>query len=212
MSRRRRAKKKGMSPTLAVVMLLASTAYVVFVLGNPFGGGGVGDAGSFAALPADGMPEPQEAATEIVWRDLLAEFGSFDEQEGVRSAFSLLPELDFVAAAPGGETALRVGMRWRGEDPPLVRLGVIMVSERSRRAVFDGMVVGVGDSVANGTVTAIEPGSLQLLWQERQLTYDLDGTAPREFRRELARRERERLEAEKSGERAANAAGQEETR
>ena len=134
--------------------------------------------------------EEGDANTEPVWRDLLIEHGSYDGASQERQAFSVMSNAA-VGAAPGGEAA----GRWIGAAPPLLRLGVVMVSEKSRRAVLGGVVVGVGDLISGGNVLAIEPGTVRLGWQQRQLTYDLENEVPREFRTEHARRRRERQEA-----------------
>ncbi|HEB54617.1 MAG TPA: hypothetical protein ENI87_15315 [bacterium] len=190
-SRRGRAKKKGLGPVKALAILLFCGGIAVWRLLPMLGGQprGVPDTGSVPAAP-EGLGVEDEVtmdAQEAEWSDLLAVYGSFDDSEPVRLAFSVLAGPD-VNAAPLGETAHGSASVWVGEDPPLQRLGVVMVSDRSRRAVFGGAVVGVGDEIAGGRVVAIEPGQLRLDWHGRELTYDLDDVAPREFRAERRRR------------------------
>lgn len=184
MARRERPKKKGMNPVVAVLILLASVGFAAKSLMGTLGG----EAAEFADLIGlgEGEDDPElfdtQEASEIAWRDLLAEYGSYDPGTPVRPAFSVMAAS--MPASPVGETS----QRWIGDAPPSMRLGVVMVSEKSRRAVFGGAVVGVGESVAGGVVAAIEPGLLRLDWRQRSLTYDLDSEVPREFRAEHARR------------------------
>lgn len=199
MSRRKKKVKKGLHPGFAALILLGSVAFVAMRLFDPNGEkSGLGIAG----LLGDGddqpvMPESSQTP-EVVWIDLLALHGSFDGESTVRMAFESVPEAQYVPAAPGGETATNAAEGWEGEDPPLLRLGVVMVSSQSRRAVLGGTVVGVGDTISGGEVLSIEPGRLRLRWQRRQLTYDLDTEVPREFRTELNRRALEQLEGSQS--------------
>ncbi|MCB9878164.1 MAG: hypothetical protein H6835_11235 [Planctomycetes bacterium] len=184
---RRRAKKKGVHPLVAVAMLIGCAGYSAWSL---FGSSGPGATQVLSDLIGMDAPDPSadesESTEEVVWRDLLAVHGSYDDGVPVRMAFAALVEAAPAAAAPAGEVESAV--RWRGQDPPQLRVGVVMVSEQSRRAVLDGRVVGIGDHIAEGMVVGIDPGVVRLRWQQRELTYDLDGTAPREFRAELAMR------------------------
>lgn len=182
---RRRTTKRRVHPAVAVLLLLASASYSAWSL---FGKHGDEQSSGLAAFIGIEDPVAIDDATaasveEVRWRDLLAMHGSFDGRSPVRMAFAVLSD----AAAPGAAPAVEVdpGTRWRGADPPMLRLGVVMVSAAARRAVLDGRVVGVGDQVAEGQIVAIEPGVVRLRWQQRELTYDLDGPAPREFRGEL---------------------------
>jgi len=206
MSRRKRVKKKGLNPVVAILILLGSSAFVAKSLMGSSGQQAVAEVAEFMGL--QGMDEldlgEQQQGAEIVWRDLLAEHGSYDRKTVVRLAFAAMVNSDTVAAAPVGEIA-HPGARWVGEDPPTLRLGVVMVSEKSRRAVFGGSVVGVGDVVDGGEVVSIEPGTLRLRWQQRLLTYDLDGDVPREFRAESIRRDVEQQKASGANEGSAAA-------
>lgn len=186
MARRSRPKKKGLNPIVAILILLGSIGFVANSLMGSMGGKAIPDTADMGDLSDEGYDlDLEEGAEEIeiVWRDLLAVHGSYDRQTPVRLAFSVMANVT-PGAAPGGETV----NRWVGDEPPSLRLGVVMVSEKSRRAVLGGAVVGVGDFIGGGSVLAIEPGTLRLRWQQRDLTYDLDSEVPREFRVEHARR------------------------
>jgi hypothetical protein len=206
MSRRNRTRKKGMHPLLAVLILLGSSAFVANSLGL-FAGDSAKEFASLIGIDEGDLELEDDGEVQqedVVWRDLLARHGSYDAAQPVRPVFAAMPDAQLVAAAPAGEVAPRAS-RWVGDDPPQLRLGVVMVSERSRRAVLGGVVVGVGDRVGGGTVLSIEPGVVRLLWQSRALTYDLDGSAPREFRVE---QELRRLEASRdAGPSGASATG-----
>jgi len=190
----KKAKKKGLNPIVAVLFLVISGGIAARQM---IGIGGLG-----ASLPqlvggdADllSMPPDEDAtadgapADQVQWHDLLAVHGSFDRKAPVRMAFSVLADSASTAAAPGGEMQRVEAGRWIGEDPPTLQLGVVMLSESSRRAVLGGRVVGIGDAIAEGRITAIERGTVSLKWGGRTLTYDLDGPLPREFRAEQQRR------------------------
>ncbi|MGB3968308.1 MAG: hypothetical protein WBO45_16350, partial [Planctomycetota bacterium] len=77
---------------------------------------------------------------------------------------------------------------WVGDDPPRLRVGVVMVGTGAQRAVFGGRVVGIGDDFNGGRVSAIEPGVVTFEWNGRKLHYELAGELPREFQAEVARR------------------------
>lgn len=193
MARRSRPKKKGLNPIVAILILLGSVGFVAKSLMGSLGGGAASEFADMIGLGDEGDdldPEDGEAESEIVWRDLLVEHGSYDRQSPVRLAFSVMANTA-PGAAPGGETV----DQWVGDEPPSLRLGVVMVSEKSRRAVLAGAVVGVGDFIGGGAVLAIEPGTLRLRWQQRELTYDLDSEVPREYRVEHARRLQAQQEA-----------------
>jgi len=189
---RRKKKKKGVHPVVALGLLGAALA----VAGRTMLGG---DAALGLVPAAAGQDADPTAATEsgggeaaeagVKWSDLLALHGSFRAGREVRLAFSAFEYPSFWAA-PGGESGASYG-RWNGEDPPMLKLGVVMISEASRRAVLGGRVVGVGDELDTARVLQIEPGVVYVQWSGRRLTYDLDSDAPREFRGELAQRQSE---------------------
>lgn len=205
MSRRKRKQKKGMNPALAVCILLGSGAFVANSLGL-FGDDSAKELASLIGYDEgdDLELEDESQNEEIRWTDLLAVHGSHDGDGDVRTVFAALPDAGLVAAAPAGEMA-PTRDRWVGADPPELRLGVVMVSARSRRAVLGGEVVGVGESIGGGRVLSIEPGVVRLSWQSRVLTYDLDGPVPREFRAEKvlrgaeAERDADQADGEGSG-------------
>lgn len=201
--------KKGMNPVVAVLFLVVSGGVAARQLLGPTGlgdalpslvGGGAADALPLGAEDSQG----EKVAEPVQWTDLLAVHGSYDRTRPVRVAFSTLAELAAVAAAPGGETMASDAARWRGDDPPSLRLGVVMISAASRRAVLGGQIVGIGDAVAAGKVVAIEAGTVVLRWQDKNLTYDLDGAQPREFRAEYQRRQAEAQESTPATEQKAN--------
>lgn len=188
---RRRKKKQGISPMLAIGLFAAGVA----VAGRTLFGGDPESSSTPAAAstdfdPTTAGPEADGTAAEeaaVKWSDLLAVHGSFRAGREVRLAFSAFEYTSFWAA-PGGESVASYG-RWTGEDPPLLKLGVVMISAASRRAVLGGRVVGVGDELDTVRVLQIEPGVVTVQWSGRRLTYDLDSDAPREFRGELAQRQ-----------------------
>lgn len=187
----KKVEKKGLNPVVAVLFLLVSGG----IAANQLLGGGlsVGGLGLVASGPADEElaldgEQAQATAGAVRWTDLLAVHGSYGRDAAVRMAFAVLENPAARPATPIGETRPGADGRWVGEDPPVLRLGVVMVSAGSRRAVVDGHVVGVGDELAGGKVAAIERGLLVLSWGGRTLTYDLEAPQPREFREELARR------------------------
>lgn len=194
---RRRKKQTGVSPILAIGMFAAAVA----VAGRTFFGSGPDS--SLPSAPADSDFDPTTAGSGVAgslaeevavkWSDLLAVHGSFRSGREVRLAFSAFEYASFWAA-PGGESGASYG-RWIGEDPPLLQLGVVMISAASRRAVLGGRVVGVGDAFDAVHVLQIEPGVVTVQWSGRRLTYDLDSEAPREFRGELAQRQVENKDA-----------------
>lgn len=187
---RRSKKKKGTSPMLAVGLFVAAVAIAGRTMfgGAPEAQGGAPQANADFD-PATADPEAADGAADAapVWVDLLALHGSFRRGNEVRLAFSAFEYPSFWAA-PGGESGAVYG-RWSGEDPPLLKLGVVMISAASRRAVLGGRVVGVGDEFDGVRVLQIEKGVVTVQWSDRRLTYDLDAEAPREFRGELAQRQ-----------------------
>lgn len=198
---RRRKQKKGPSPWLAVGLLLAG----VWVAARGLLGGGaaadplavVGQGGMDDAVPdeAGGAQDPDAEVVPFV--DLLHAFGSYQRGREVRLAFAAFEYASFWAA-PSGESGASYG-RWVGDDPPLLRLGVVMVSADARRAVLGGRVVGVGETFDACKVLTIDPGVVTLEWSGRRLTYDLQDESPREFRAELAQRRAELADATDAG-------------
>lgn len=198
---RRRKPKKGPSPLLAFGLLLAG----VFVAARGLLGGGLQDdpgvfgnlGGADDAAPEDVVAEQDPEAEVAAFVDLLHAFGSYQKGREVRLAFAAFEYPSFWAA-PGGESDATYG-RWAGEDPPLLRLGVVMVTASARRAVLSGRVLGVGDTFDTCKVLGIEPGVVTIEWSGRRLTYDLQDEAPREFRSELAQRRAEQADATDAG-------------
>lgn len=195
MNRRTENPKRRLHPAVAVLMLAVSVAFVTRTWWHT-----PEVESEFASLMGfDDDPDMGEGdellADDVRWLDLLTIYGSYERGTPVRLSFATLaaPAVG-VAPSPLGEVAPAHRGRWVGEDPPMLRLGVIMVSDGARRAVLDGQVVGVGDRVADATVVGIDVGAVRLRWRSRALTYDLDSAAPREFRDELLRRRRERKE------------------
>lgn len=197
---RRRKQKKGPSPLLAVGLLVAG----VWVAARGLLGGGTAD--PFAVVnqgavddvaPEDvgGALDPEAEVVPFV--DLLHAFGSYQRGREVRLAFAAFEYPSFWAA-PGGESDASYG-RWVGEDPPLLRLGVVMVSAGARRAVLGGRVVGVGETFDSCKVLTIDPGVVTIEWSGRRLTYDLQDESPREFRAEQAQRRAEQADATDGG-------------
>lgn len=189
---KRRQTRKPRSALPAILMFAGSVVVATVSLWPRAEGPGPAPTG-----PADADPQALVAADAAAvgpepWKDLLAVHGSWDPRDEVRCAFTVF-EFPSSWAAPAGETEAPVG-RWIGDDPPQLRLGVVMVSANARRAVLGGHVVGVGDAVQQAKVTGIEPGLVTVTWGGRRLTYDLDGPVPREFRAELAARAAEKPE------------------
>lgn len=203
---RRRKKKKGVHPVVALGLFVAALAVAgrAFLGGEtPLGTSPSAADGDFdpAGVAEEGGEQAEDASVE--WSDLLAVHGSFRSGREVRLAFSAFEHPSFWAA-PGGESGASYG-RWTGEDPPLMKLGVVMISAASRRAVLGGRVVGVGDEFDTVRVLQIEPGVVTVQWSGRRLTYDLDGDAPREFRGELAQRQVENKDGQEAAPGAAAA-------
>lgn len=210
---RRRKQKKGPSPALAVGLLLAG----VWVAARGLLGGGavdplaVGDHGGMDATVPDDDGVGLDTDAEVVpFVDLLHAFGSYQRGREVRLAFAAFEYPSFWAA-PGGESDATYG-RWVGEDPPQLRLGVVMVSAGARRAVLGGRVVGVGETFDTCKVLTIDPGVVTIEWSGRRLTYDLQDESPREFRAELAQRRAEQADATEAGPSDQAAAGVDEAK
>lgn len=197
---RRRKQKKGPSPLFAVGLLLAG----VWVAARGLLGAGTADplavvnqAGGDETVP-DETGAGQDPEAEVVpFVDLLHAFGSYQRGREVRLAFAAFEYPSFWAA-PGGESDASYG-RWVGEDPPLHRLGVVMVTASARRAVLGGRVVGVGETFDACKVLTIDPGVVTVEWNGRRLTYDLQDESPREFRAEQAQRRAEQADATDTG-------------
>lgn len=197
---RRRKQKKGPSPLLAVGLLLAGA----WVAARGLWGGGspdplaVGNQGGVDEVAPEDAGDGLDPAAEVVpFVDLLHAFGSYQRGREVRLAFAAFEYPSFWAV-PSGESDATYG-RWVGEDPPLLRLGVVMVSAGARRAVLGGRVVGVGETLDACKVTTIDPGVVTVEWSGRRLTYDLQDESPREFRAEQAQRRAEQADATETG-------------
>jgi hypothetical protein len=192
----KRARKKA-GPTAVAVAVVGFAACLWFVVRGSFGpvDGGNGNLTNEATVPdvagldGDAIGEQEGPRADAPWIDLLAVHGSWSSAGPVRLAFDALPGEAMSAAAPAGEMRPVSIQRWIGDDPPMLELGVVLVSEKARRAVVGGQVVGVGDVVGQARVIKIERGAVTLWWRGRALTYVLDGKAPLEFRAEQERRE-----------------------
>lgn len=192
--------RRGMHPALAVAMFLVSAG----IAGNATFGTWSSTARSAdpEAPPVDGGDEAAASGdaadgdepTVAAGQDLLAVYGSFERGGTVNQAFGVFVEAP-VGAAPAGESNTNGAAvvvpagAWVGEEPPRLRLGVVMLSGPARRAVLDGKVVGVGDTVGTVRVLHIEMGQVLVSWQTRRLTYRLDSDVAVEFRAEAARRQ-----------------------
>ena len=135
--------------------------------------------------------------------DLLAKHGSLEQLASVNASFRNRfadqaqmqgdgsSSATNPAPAPLGET-LRDG--WKSDEwPSEHRISLVMMTGVPR-AVVDGRVVGVGDAIAAGTVTAIDAHGVEVDTGSRHLYYDLVGPYPREFRSELQRRSAQQQE------------------
>lgn len=190
----RRARKKGMHPAVALVFLLAGGGFAArSVLGSLGPAAATGSQLSQQAyaveLPADAGADPA-----VSGRDLLAVHGSYDRRSRVQLAFHR-PADTTPPQAPVAEIAPTVDGSWEGAEPPRLRVGVVLVSEATRRASLGGRIVGVGDRLGEAAVHEIERGRVVVAWRGRRLTYELDDDVPVEFRAELARREAEKKSA-----------------
>jgi len=192
MTRRRRdKKKKGIPPAFAIVALIGSAAYFSQSIIDLYStdappaspGSDVSSSGPVEEAPeADALPDHEVG-------DLLKTFGSYDEAEEVRWAFQDIDSIDKVASAPAGEVSTKRRPIWLGDDPPMLRLSLVMVSSGSRQAVLGGELVGVGEACAGGEVLSIEPGVVVLRWNNMDLTYELNNEVAVEFRGEWTRRQ-----------------------
>ncbi|MBL8726927.1 MAG: hypothetical protein JNM25_00760 [Planctomycetes bacterium] len=196
---RRRKQRKGATPGAAVGLLVVCAAIAAFSLHGQFGGGSGPVAPADESMPdadVDGGDPPDDAMAPTI--DLLLRHGSWSGKEPVRMAFVSAVDAA-VAAAPIGETAPAAASRWVGADPPTMHLGVLMIGDTVRRAVVDGRVVGLGDTVGKALIVAIDRDTVTTTWGGKRLTYDLDGDQPREFRAELRRRGTEPNQASGAG-------------
>ena len=176
------ATRRGRVPAwLAVVGLLVSAAIALQSMGA-FGGWQV----ATVVLPYVG-DDGTDDATGPASQDLLAVHGSFDPASDVCFAFAV--PVEGLPAAPAGETVSANPRGWTGEDPPRLRMGVVMIGADTRRVVVDGSVLGLGDTLGQAEIVAIDAGHMRLRWRGRMLTYDLGGEWPLEFRAEAASRE-----------------------
>lgn len=189
---RRDKKRKGLSPAVAVLLLVVCGGGAWWSLSGSLSGPAADGGDAIATGDGDFDAEPEateegEGEANKPGRDLLAEFGSYERGKPVRMAFASLLDIA-IQAAPAVETNASPGARWIGADPPTMQVGVVMVGESVRRAVVNGVVVGVGDNVGRSTVVGIERDAIHVVWGSRRLTYDLDNEYPREFRSEVQRR------------------------
>ncbi|MBK8096333.1 MAG: hypothetical protein IPK26_04455 [Planctomycetes bacterium] len=200
----RKKGKKGMNPVVAV-LLLAMGGGVAGV--NLLGGGKAAEAPLDPSITGDGSPPAMDdqagggelptAAGEPQKVDLLAKLGSFGKDTQVPHVF-IKPELVSPAPAPGQETAPQAVDGWIGVDPPQLTLAVTMVSGQACRALLQGTVVGIGDTIAGCVVTGVTRDTVELLSaDDKTLTYDFDLDWPREFRATLTRRAAREKEREK---------------
>lgn len=200
MSRVQKQKRRGARTVGVVMLLLVSAAFAARSAGLFGSDGGPASPGAAGEDMEDAEADfgfEQQAAPAL--GDLLEPFGVHAGAGPVPLVFERLDVVEPPAPAPLGEVGRAADQR-PGEDPPELGLRVIMVSELSRRAVFDGVVVGVGDEVAGGVVEAIVPGAVALRHGGRTFTYEVGNPTPREFRAEKARRIAERARLEGAGE------------
>jgi len=189
MSRKKKV-KKGLHPGIAVGLLVLGGGFAAkSMLGTLAPAKPSGPEATFSTeIPTEvGVAD----ATGTRWQDLLLVHGSHDKKATVQLAFHLPVEAvpAPLPATPNMETAPAPAGEWEGDEPPQLKLGVVMVSAATRRASLGGRIVGLGDDLGEAKVRRIERGFVQLLWRGRQLTYALDGDVPLEFRAEKVRRE-----------------------
>lgn len=192
MSKLRAKKPQRRGP--ALLLLLACFALAAYRLKGHWLDGSLADLAVTGGTAEDAwaslMPESQPVAVDESeqWVDLLARHGSCSQGQVVPSVFRYHPATTAGHPAPAGENQLALQADWHDGDPPQVRIGVVMISQASRRVVINNQVRGVGDAVAGGKVQRIDRGAVQILWQRRTLTYELGEGYPIEFRAELAKR------------------------
>jgi hypothetical protein len=194
---KQKASKKGVHPLLAVLLLavglLVFAWKVVPLLRRADARLGPADPAALAPAAADDAEgvDPEDGQLG----DLLAQYGSYRPGTPVRCSFAGV-DPGMPPAAPAGETLPQGGGGWVGGDPPQLRVSFLMIGGPVARAVVDGVVVGVGDTVAGGRVTAIRADCVVLRAGARTLTYGMDASWPREVAREL----QQRAENDKTGE------------
>lgn len=200
MSRKKKT-KKGLHPGVAVGLLVVGGGFAAkSMLGTLAPAKPAGPEPTFSTEIAGDSVGPD--ATDAHGQDLLAVHGSHDLRIPVRMALRAATDASATnAATPLAETAPVPAGEWEGLEPPQLRLGVVMVSGKARRASLGGRIVGVGDRLGDATVRTIERGHVQVQWRGRHLTYAIGGDVPLEFRAEQARRD-----AAKQAARAAEAA------
>lgn len=186
---RKNTKKNDMKPATAVLLLVACGGVAWFSLGKFFGSGPTttGDATMVGDLEPEQEGSQEGEREDKVGQDLLAQHGSWTRAAPVRMAFASAADMSLLAA-PAGETNAVAGARWVGADPPVLRVGVVMIGDTVRRAVVNGVVVGVGDALERAAIVGIQRDLVDVVWGGRHLTYDLENEYPREFRGELQRR------------------------
>ncbi|MEQ1633790.1 MAG: hypothetical protein ABL997_15525 [Planctomycetota bacterium] len=183
-------KKKGMHPAVAgLLFVISATVAARQMFSEKFDAGiaAIGEAITDDPMMVEDEDSGEATENAVVWRDLLAAHGSYDAATSVRLAFAQASEA-MALPTPNGESQPLPANAWIGADPPSLPLGVVMVSAASRRAVLGGTVVGIGDTIRNATVVAIDRSQVVLSWNGKILTYDLEDANPREFRAEAQRR------------------------
>ncbi len=119
--------------------------------------------------------------------DLLLQVGSYRQGQKLGSAFRRLSPQP-VASAPAGETAALAAAGGLAFEPVPMRVSFVMVGGDLTRACVDGIIVGLGATVAAGTITAIRHEGVEVQTHGQTLFYDLTAPLPREYRAEAARR------------------------
>jgi hypothetical protein len=188
---RRKQKQRGIGAPAAITLLAVCGVIAVVSLRPLFGGANLGgDSSVLGAFVDDTEPEPVDETEPPPGIDLLVQHGSWNPATSVRMAFATVvaDAAAVLAAAPAGEVAGPANTQWIGVDPPSMHVGVVMVGDAVRRAVVDGLVVGLGDSIGRALIVAIERDYVVATWGGRRLTYDFDNEHPREFRAEMQRR------------------------
>lgn len=185
----RRRQNKGTSAPAAITLLVVCGGIALFSLRSQFGDiGRVVDGDATGAIVDDGEQAADDEQVPPPGVDLLLQHGSWQSTTPVRMAFASLTTAAAAAAVPAGETAPVSNRQWIGADPPTMHVGVVMVGDSVRRAVIDGRVVGLGDTVGRALIVAIDRDIVVATWGGKRLSYDLENDYPREFRAELKRR------------------------
>jgi hypothetical protein len=201
MTRRRRDKKrKGIPPVFAAVALIGSAGYLAQSIWSLYAKDVYTGPGTVERVSeAEETPEASKAIADHEVGDLLKAFGSYDENEPIRWAFNDVGTASDASPAPTGEVAPVSQPIWLGDDPPSLRLSLVMVSAGSRQAVLGNDLVGVGEECSGGTVVSIEPGVVVLRWRQMDLTYELNRDIAVEFRDEWSRRQLGKTESSQGG-------------